>query len=251
MIEYFFIAGAQRCGTTYLYHLLEQHPEIDMARPVAPEPKFFLIDNLYVKGLDYYKKKFFADATGARVRGEKSTSYIEHEKTAERIAKSFPSARVLFVLRDPILRAISNYRFSVQNGYETLGIEEAFRQESRRRADYDPAKVSVSPFSYLQRGKYIDYLEPYVSHFPADRVKIVLYEELISSPENLRDIYRFLRVDPLFQPVADYASQNTGSGPRIMISASLQSYMREFFRDPNDRLRRFLGRPIEAWTDWE
>jgi hypothetical protein len=42
--DHFFIVGAQRSGTTYLYHLLSEHPSINMATPVWPEPKFFLID---------------------------------------------------------------------------------------------------------------------------------------------------------------------------------------------------------------
>jgi hypothetical protein len=36
MVEHFFICGAQRSATTYLYRMLEQHPEIAMAKPVRP-----------------------------------------------------------------------------------------------------------------------------------------------------------------------------------------------------------------------
>ena len=57
MTNHFFIVGAQRCGTTYLYNLLDEHPEIEMAKPVKPEPKFFMKDDLFEKGLDFYKEK--------------------------------------------------------------------------------------------------------------------------------------------------------------------------------------------------
>ena len=38
MNDLFFIAGAQRSGTTYLCHLLNEHPEIELAAPLSPEP---------------------------------------------------------------------------------------------------------------------------------------------------------------------------------------------------------------------
>ena len=62
MTEHFFIIGAQRSGTTYLYHLLDEHPEICMARPLRPEPKFFLKNELYARGLEYYETCYFPDS---------------------------------------------------------------------------------------------------------------------------------------------------------------------------------------------
>ena len=35
-----FIVGAQRSGTSYLYKCLDIHPNIEMAKPSIPEPKF-------------------------------------------------------------------------------------------------------------------------------------------------------------------------------------------------------------------
>jgi Sulfotransferase family len=67
----FIIAGSARSGTTYLYNLLDHHPEIYLAKPRAPEPKFFLVDEEYVKGLSYYSERFFAPGAGIAVRGEK------------------------------------------------------------------------------------------------------------------------------------------------------------------------------------
>ena len=86
MFEHFFIAGAQRSGTSYLYHILAEHPEIEMAKPLRPEPKFFHVDALFERGLDYYRHHFFEGKAGAWLRGEKSTSYMESEKAAGRAA---------------------------------------------------------------------------------------------------------------------------------------------------------------------
>ena len=57
----FLIGGAPRAGTTWLYRLLDRHPDVYMARPATPEPKFFLVDDLYQKGVEFYSRTWFAD----------------------------------------------------------------------------------------------------------------------------------------------------------------------------------------------
>jgi hypothetical protein len=52
----FIIGGAPRSGTTWLYELLDRHPDVHMAKPLAPEPKFFLRDDEYARGLRYYSQ---------------------------------------------------------------------------------------------------------------------------------------------------------------------------------------------------
>jgi len=121
-----FIIGAQRSGSTYLYKVLNCHPEVSMAQPVRPEPKFFLNELLVSKGKKFYEETYFSShKLGARYFGEKSTSYIESTDAAMRIKKYYPDARILIILRDPVLRAYSNYRFSVVNKLEPLSFEQA------------------------------------------------------------------------------------------------------------------------------
>jgi hypothetical protein len=67
----FIIAGAPRSGTTWLYFLAQRHPQLAMAQPGVPEPKFFLVDELWRRGVDYYSTKWFDSLPGGRVLGEK------------------------------------------------------------------------------------------------------------------------------------------------------------------------------------
>jgi hypothetical protein len=171
-IEYFLLAGAQRSGTTFLYDLLDQHPEIEMARPLRPEPKFFLSRDAASTSLEEYKK-LFSGKPGARVFGEKSTSYIEHPGIA-RTAVSLLSPRVVFLLRDPVERAISNYRFSVESGIETVSLEDAILNEEVRREHYDHTRFSVSPFAYVARGRYYDFIQQWEEIIGRDRIHLVV-----------------------------------------------------------------------------
>ena len=128
-----FIVGAQRSGTTYLYQILTNHPQVAMAQPVRPEPKFFLDERLVAQGKDYYENTYFNERVEATsYLGEKSTSYIESIEAAQRIHSLYPDARILMILRDPVVRAYSNYRFSVAHQLEKLTFMEALVAEPER-----------------------------------------------------------------------------------------------------------------------
>jgi hypothetical protein len=246
--EHFFIAGAQRSGSTYLYHLCAEHPEIEMAQPVQPEPKFFMTDSLYERGLDYYLERYFKGKPGARLLGEKSTSYIEVEQAARRISECFPSAKIIFILRDPIERAVSNYWFSVKHGFESLPIEQAFMQEEQRRQNYDHSKVSVSPYAYLKRGCYIHYIDIYEKYFLPDSIHIVIYEQATTVDWIVGELYSFLGVDFTFAPSLLHTVINANeSRPPEKLDPKLQSYLQDYYRKPNERLFRRLGNRVAEW----
>jgi hypothetical protein len=246
--KHFFIAGAQRSGTTYLYHLCAEHPQIEMAQPVKPEPKFFMIDALYERGLEYYKSAFFKGKPKVLIQGEKSTSYIEVEKAAQRIARHFPEGKIIFILRNPVERAISNYWFSVKNGFEKLSIEEAFLKEENRRQSYDTSKVSVSPYAYLWRGRYIEFLEMYERYFPAEQIYVILHEQIINSEQYLRDFYAYLGVNPTFVPTSLHTIINANENkPAKEIDPQLRKYLENYFAEFNARLSKRLGLSLAEW----
>ena len=147
----FIIGGAPRSGTTWLASALDRHPEIWLAKPFRPEPKFFLVDELYAEGLDAYSRRWFADAPDLGAVGEKSTNYLESAAAAARIAGDLPRVRLLFVLREPTARALSNYRWSVMNGMEhedfatALDLEQQREDESGTRAQVRPAACLLQP----------------------------------------------------------------------------------------------------------
>jgi hypothetical protein len=241
--QHFFLVGAQRSATTYLYHVLDEHPEIEMAVPVKPEPKVFLAEDSVTLGVAHYETAYFRGQPGAWLRGEKSTSYIEHETAARHIATVFPQARILFSLRNPIQRAISNYWFSVNNGVETASLEEAFLHEDARREAYDKARFSVSPFAYLKRGLYIDYLTLYGRYFPRDQITVLLSEQFTASPERaLSDLYATLGVVSDFVPPSAHRQINDSQRPENQpLPTTLRHYLVDYFADANARLADYLG----------
>ena len=104
-------------------------------------------------------------------------------------------AHVVAVLRDPVERAVSNWRFSTKHGLETRPLEEALRADLEAEQPWDRTATSVSPFAYVRRGRYLDHLEPWVATFP-DTTHVLFLEELLADPAVLSGLFVDLGVDP-------------------------------------------------------
>ncbi len=206
----FLVIGAQKAGTTALYHYLNQHPQIFMS-PVK-EPHFFAFEG---KELDFrgpYDREvlghmvvsdegayraLFDGAGGERAWGEASSMYLYLEEAVERIKRHTPEARLIAVLRNPVERAYSSFLHMVRDGREPIpDFGKALEAEEER------IKGNWSPiWHYRRMGFYYEQLVRYYEAFGLEQVKVRLYEDLDSDPLGvLRDIHGFLGVDPAFVP---------------------------------------------------
>jgi hypothetical protein len=242
----FFIIGAQRSGTTWLYHLLDEHPEIFMAKPVRPEPKFFL-DPLAATDKVNYLSKYFADAKVYQLLGEKGTSYIESPASGERMISMFPDAKIILMLRNPVERAISNYQFTVANGLETRSLVQVFLD--LLPAPSSPITSSVSPFAYLERGLYTHFLPPWHALF-GPRLKVIIFEEIRSDQRALKDLYNWLNVKETFLPVRFDSKVNQSTAPVLETEKKeVVAFLKEYYASSIKELETWLGRKIPDWND--
>lgn len=244
----FIIGGAPRSGTTWLYRLLERHPQVHMARPVTPEPKFFLVDEVYARGLGYYSATWFRDVPAERRAGEKSTNYLESPVAARRIRDALPSVRLVFILREPVERAFSNYRWSRRNGYEAEGFERALDLEPAREAAAADALRYARPHAYFSRGLYADLLMPYLELFGRERVLCLRFEDLRKEPRGLTArLHQFLDVERRPQDAEDLGVVNpSGAGPEA-VPAGAREVLVAKYAEPNRRLYALLGAGFEPW----
>ncbi len=244
----FVIAGGQRCGTTMLYHLLDEHPQVYMARPVGPEPKYFLEEPRPGRNRAWYLSRWFSHTGGARAVGDKSTSYMESPGVPRRIKEQFPDLKAVFLLRHPVERAISNYRFSRHNGLEHESFSDAIRHEDDRAPLPAAQAVSVSPFAYVRRGCYIDHLERFTSYFRRDEMLVLLTSELNDAPDQTcQRVWEFLGLDPTFRPADARRRLNLHVPDDLRISPEIVEHLLDRFLEPNRRLEAWLGRELFGW----
>jgi hypothetical protein len=245
----FLIGGAPRAGTTWLYRLLDRHPDVYMARPATPEPKFFLVDALYQKGVDFYSRTWFADVGGARLAGEKSTDYLESAVAAARIARDLPSVKLVFVLRNPVDRAYSNYLWSRMNGLEVETFETALALEEQRDRDLPERLRFTRPFSYFSRGLYADLLQPYLDRFPSDQRLILKFEDLVAAPERLATrLHGFLGVAERPADADGLGVVNPSEKQTAGLNDETRRELARRYGGSNQRLRELLGSEFDTWS---
>ncbi|MDH3640307.1 MAG: sulfotransferase, partial [Gammaproteobacteria bacterium] len=217
----FIVIGAARSGTTALYTYLKQHPEIYMSP--SKEPNFFAFEgeqldyqgsganfvNNAVTELSVYQS-LFENANDERARGEASPLYLYIPKAPERIHHHVPKALLIAVLRNPIDQAYSHYLYARREVIEPLEdfVSALKAEEGRAQSNWMPM------FQYSHFPRYYQQLSRYFSYFPADQIKLFLYEDFLNKPQHvLAEIFRFIDVDDSFVPDLSYRP-NAGGVPK-------------------------------------
>ncbi|MBW4985696.1 sulfotransferase domain-containing protein [Mameliella sp. CS4] len=187
------VIGAMKCGTTTLHDYLSIHPEVFMSDP--KEVNWFAGENAN-RPVEWYRGLFDRDA---RIRGESSQNYSKrhvplYSDAPERMASLVPEARLIYIVRDPIER----YRSHVAENY--IG-EDSEWQKWNRENDH-----------HFKTGLYHWQLQPFLVHFPRERIMVVELERL--SAQRLvvmNEIFDFLGIDRMDDPTAfDFTSNPNG-----------------------------------------
>ena len=168
----FFIVGAMKSGTSSLRDLLRQHPAVDIYRG---EIHYFDKPDLFERGRDWYHEHFDWKQGGEVLHGDKSPSYSLAPAAAERIHAYNPDARIIWIFRDPVKRAVSNFHHAKKRNQDAMSIEDALAQ-----AEVLAAKNS--PSAYLFRSQYERHLQVFEQYFPKNQHHILIFEEVVMNP---------------------------------------------------------------------
>ncbi len=228
----FVIIGAQKCGTTFLYHLLGQHPHVEPA--TKKEIHFF--DHHFSKGTDWYRSHFPPPTwkEGRKsITGESSPYYLFHPHATRRMAGVIPRARLIVLLRNPVDRAYSDYQHEVRFEGESRTFEEA--------VGFDRASLDAR-CEYLSKGLYVDQLMRWSNFFAKEQMLVLKSEDFFErTPEILKVILDFLSL-PDWEPGAWEIPKklNRGEYEQEMDPAT-RRWLEDYFEPHNRRLYEFLG----------
>lgn len=164
---HFVVIGAMKCATSTLHDQLAAQPGVFMSDP--KEPNFFSDDDVFARGLDWYSA-LFAGAAPTDLCGESSTHYTKlptHPQAAERLHAHLPHARLVYVMRDPVERVVSQYVHEWSVRATTEPIDRAVRSLPRM-IDYS---------------RYATQVRPWLDRFGPDRVLPVFLERLTADPQ--------------------------------------------------------------------
>lgn len=190
-----FVIGVKKAGTSWLYYVLDQHPDIFMSQV---KELYFFGEN-YPEKLDAYHRHFPFEES-YEYFGEATVTYFRSERVARQIKAYSPDAKVLAIVRDPIERLLSEFRYHKQLGMlaEDATLDEVF-------ADDD--------FWLLEDSHYEETLPAYRATFGDDQFRVVSLEEATADLESFwTDVQAFLGVEPVPLPDMSARPKNpTGS----------------------------------------
>lgn len=246
------------------------------------ETGFFFED--YDKGLDWYFSEYFSHFNGEYTVGEEAGDNMFHEEVAPRIAEHFPEARLVFLLRDPVERLYSHYRFDVHIGClpPTADFSNLIRDETSQWRN-----------EMIERGMYYRQLQNYSRHFGGEHMNIVLFSDFVNKTDSvLGNIFSFIGVNskvdidtekvynktlhiragtiyrsiyrvwepvksrlpkPYLENLFDLRSTVRGmffdeDKQKPSMDAADRWYLEDIYSEPNSKLEEWLGRDLSHWT---
>lgn len=227
----FLIVGAPRCGTTSLFHHLRRHPEVFI--PAAKELPFFTDEEWLARGWQAFLDEFFVTARAEQKWGKLTPHYWD-PRVASRVRSLMPDVRLLALLRNPVDRTVSHYRFLVRRGVEPSPLPDAaFDPRSRKHGHYLPP------------GEYGRILEGYLEHFPRHQLLVLFTDDLERRPRHLlASVQRFLGLEePFPDPRADRRYNVGGTATRLpwLVPFLRRTPARRIWRSLPARARRAVG----------
>ncbi|WP_254054571.1 sulfotransferase [Roseovarius sp. EL26] len=173
----FVIIGAMKCGTSTLATQLGQQDGIFMTDP--KEPNFFSDNDQYARGREYYQE-LFTPALPNDIKGEASTHYTKlptYPETVSRMIAALDQPKLIYMVRNPIARAVSHYIHEWSTGVIQSDIETALENDAEL-VDY---------------GCYGRQIMPFVTAFGAENIYLTSLEEVQADPQTaLAGVCRFL-----------------------------------------------------------
>ncbi len=236
----FIIVGAMKCGTTTLAAQLGAQAGLFITDP--KEPNFFSDDPIYAKGMVWYQS-LFADAQPEDIKGEASTHYTKqpvHPDTLARMKAALEAPKIIYLIRDPVARAVSHFIHEWTMGVMSADIEREFAKHPELAA----------------YGCYAEQIEPYIEAYGIENVLVLTLEHMKDAPQRtLETVCDFLGYSG--QPVwSETHAQENASAERVRrfplhwlifgnpVAAGLRrALVPQSMRDRIKKKRQMQGRP--------
>jgi hypothetical protein len=226
----FIIIGAMKCGTTSLSATLAAHPDISFSQP--KEPQFFSDVPDWKDKIDEYHNLFRRKR--GRIYGEGSTSYTKaisrKTKVWEELYSYNKDLRLIYLVRHPVERAVSQYLHGFQRGFIR-----------------EPFQTALSKSELLSVGRYYFQIIPFVEKFGRERVLILKFEEFIrDNLQTLKMVSDFLEID--YRPFEgmEVLSKNVMYERRVMTNRQQQKFQK-YSRLLRPVLSTLMVRGIREW----
>ena len=267
----FLIIGAQKCGTTALFDYLNKHPSC-MGADCKETLLFSALFNGNIGSKEmsrfFMRRKWLETTYRKQLLFEATPDNVYFEGVAQRIYAHNPEARLIFFVREPVSRAISEYNMACWSAkeinlcvredpdkeyFEYLKYPERysfswFIEEELRRIN-ETGSYLPSAFHYpdfIRRGLYSEQLKRYYKYFNPEQILVLEDKELKNhKKETLYRIEDFLNIKHRVWRDEELVNSNIGVYS-LPVQEGCKQYLTDFFKPWNEEFFQM----IERRMDW-
>ncbi len=261
----FLLIGTKRGGTTSLYYDILKQPQVI---PLFPSARYLpkandtkgihFFDTNYSRGERWYRSNLPTLAARHRterrlgkpaVVGEASPYYLFHPLAAQRAAGMVPDAKLILLLRDPVMRTYSHWKERRRNNAEPLDFLAALEAEDGRLAGEEERIIAEPGYysyaheqqSYATQSRYIVPLRRWVELFGIENVLVIASEDYYSDPgAAVAGVTGFLGID--YAPLTSAEHRNAAAGEAM--DPAIQRMLSERFEPDTRELEELIGRKL-------
>lgn len=239
MTPNFIICGVQKGGTTALYDYLVEH---DSILPLV-QKEIHYFDYKYEKGNNWYLGNFpLKPSDPSLICGEATPTYIYSRNAAERIKKDYPNTKLIFLLRNPVARSVSDYYYGAKLGIRTRNIDE---MKARMETEMNYLKAHIADLKtskdvtelvntkchYLGPSLYNLWMKNWFELFDESQIKVIQSENLFGDTANvMEDLLTYLELDTkAYLEKMTFKRKNSNFYPDV--EEGLKNELEAFFKD--------------------
>jgi len=253
------VAGSPKCGTSWFRAIAARHPKRAAGVAHKKEPYFFT--SSYANGLKWYLSLVPGDRPGWFAI-DASPGYLYQPRVAiPRIKESFPDTTIVLLLREPVSRAFSHWRFHRKPqrrlplttasfaGYAGADLKRIETEGIPSGIEHDCAKMGCSKQGahIVAIGAYVGFVRPWLDAF-GDRIFVYFFEDLVRDPKRtMGHFFKHLGLSPKVQD-AWLQTKKFRSSFQAERCVEMDERLQEFYRPHNRKLAKILGRELpKAW----
>jgi hypothetical protein len=266
---HFLCIGAHKSGTTWLYENLKRHPSVwlppikelhffdglpglpkaaqrlneaikEAVAGQVPDPAKLDFLRKYVldqpKDLAWYRSLF--EPAGDRIAGDLTPAYAMLRPAAvRRIRESLPDCRIIYIMRNPIDRAWSHFRFHAGTYKFDLA-----------RYDFERFKRHVDSEASERRTAYMQTIDAWEQSYPGERILYLFYDDLLADSHGLLEtLCGFLDIDYEAGYFAATCDVVVRESIELVMEPDLRLYLARKYRNEIAALQRRFGGHTDRW----
>jgi len=213
-----FLVGAPKAGSSLLWTMMKEHKDIFFSTNPEKEINYFSYDELthnsyykdYKVKSEYDYLKVFKKGQSVKYLVDGSVSYFAYPSIPKKLYEFNSDAKIIVIVRDPVLRAFSHYNMDKRMGYVTEPFSEYLMNKDNKYDQY--------LHQYIENSLYYKHVNNYLEYFDRNQLFILQLEKINDDFDRL---CKFLDIEKL-ELKSDNEMINANKIPTNIISRTLQ-----------------------------